>query len=290
MFPMFKTPEIGSTAPLLRMPHPDGRGLPGGPRNPNTGIVPPARIPRQVDPFSSLFHGGNSGVVPPGLPGIFSSLFHPRANSGVVPPRPVGAPWAQENGRRPTPMPIPDRLARMSHLLPFKLGIVTGAYPGLGDDVSITLPDLTANISAGSTGQMVPNFTPIMPAVPVTPVLAPVTAPDTGSGSWGALFSNVLGGALKLGTTYEMGRLQSRLLQKTYNPQTVAANIQAYQGAAAQTAAQAQAEQMARELEFERQTGARAGTVVSSGVVILGLAGLAAFLLFRKPSASRKAA
>jgi len=261
---MLKTDGIMTRGAMLRMPRREG----------NRPLALPIRA--------------NTGVVPPQIKAVdFLNGFLRRDNSGIVPPR---FPWPSETGSHPaTPMPIPDRASRLAHLLPFRLGIVTGAYPGLGDNAAITLPDLSMNVSAGSTGQMVPNFTPIMPAVPVTPVMSS-TIPDTGSGSWGALISNVLGGALKMGTQYEMGRLQANLLQKTYNPQNVAANIQAYQGAAAQTAAQAQAEQMARELEFERQTGARAGSVVSSGVVILGLAGLATFLLLRKPAASKKAA
>lgn len=207
----------------------------------------------------SNFTPGNTGVVPPNrFPGFG---FQPHQ---------VGT---QETGFVP-------RHRRLMGLRRWHLHQPVGIM--LGDDIAI--PDMTSIPSAPTV-----SFDTITPSLPQPIPTYNPPAPAATSG-WGDVFGGLLGKVVQVGSQYELSRLNLNLMSKQYSPQNVQSAIGAYQGQTAVTAAQAQAEMMNRQLEYERTAGTRSGNVMSTGLVVAGLASLLVVLMMRKPSAAPKAA
>lgn len=256
--------------------------------NPNTGIVPPWRRGNEHMPP----HGGPLGLPgehdqphggPLGMPGEHDQphggpLGLPtRGNTGIIPP------WLRGSG-------MFARLhaagkARGVLRLPL-LGTTplrfTGLSDFLGDDASLPDTSFTALPTDASGGSSM-SF--------VMPNPEPVYIPPASSGGSSAsdFLGNLLGKVVGGVASYETARLGQTLLTKQYSPQNSAAMIGAYRNQAGVTAAQAEAQRAEAELEYERSVGARSGSVISSGIVIAGLAAVAAFMLFRRSPSSSKA-
>lgn len=229
----------------------------------NTGIVPPNRIPGmgfeprpvQVDEAMSHFINPpqNTGIVPPGrFPRI--GFQNRPGNSGVVPPR----------------------HHRLMGLRRWHVHQPVGIM--LGDD----LPSFTS-LPSSSAFDMLPTALP-------QPLPSMQTTAPAASGGWADVFGSLLGKTVQMGSAYELNRLNMNLLSKQYSPSNVQTAIGAYQGQTAVTAAQAQAEMMNRQLEYERTAGTRSGNVMSTGLIVAGLAGLLVVMMMKKKPASAKAA
>lgn len=257
---------------------------------PVTAAVTDGGIMRRA--FHNPFAPSNGGIVPPGRGnqgsvsredvnasngGFFGRMLH-HGNGGIVPPNRGNSnpgPFSEMTPMRPLPMPLPPRHKRMMGIhARFHLREPMGIM--LGDDLPAFTPvPMSPNL---------PDIPFIMPAVP-QPVPTPATAPS----GWASVFGGLLGTAVSTASAYEVNRLKMNLLSKQYSPSNVNTALQTYQGQTAVTAAQAQAEMMNRQLEYERTAGTRSGNVMSTGLVVAGLAGLLVVLMMKKPSSAKAA-
>lgn len=238
----------------------------------------------QDSPFAKFFHHNEhtpSRVLLPGLPNGF-----PHGNTGPMPPHPAGVdetqhratplplpgsgntgfipPWMRHGGTG-VHYPIPSRRHRLGIFNPWHLHAPIGIR--LNDGFDFSVPDLTSGLPGTQANSGISS-----------------------SGGWGDAIGSLLGTVVNAGSQYEIQRMKMNLMSKMYSPQNVQTMMQTYQGQAAVTGSQADAERMQRELEYERSMGTRSGNVMSTGLVVAGLAGLLVVLMMRKPKAEPKAA